>query len=79
MVTQDETTEKEIAPKVARFDLSVGISEEMWQYLKSQHASDKDMEKHIINDIEAAISQYKGYHNMLGVSGVVDITLTKYY
>lgn len=79
--TESKVTEQ--PPKVARFDLSVGIDTEMWNLLKDSgvsHMTEKQLEENVIDDIRAAITQYRGYHSLIDKdSGVVDITLTKYY
>lgn len=75
-----KTAHKQSIPKVARFDLSIGINAETWRLLKSQSMSDDELAQHLKSDVESAVSKYEGYHSLIDSrSGVVDITLTKYY
>lgn len=73
-----KNTTKENPPKAARFEISVGINQELWERIKKHTTySDTDMEQHLKDDLSAAISRYEGYHKL--IEGVVEVNLIKLY
>lgn len=74
-----KTAKRDNPPNAIRLDLSIGVNEETWKMLQHNHMSEDEIEQHFISDVEAAISRYTGYHNLIGLGGVVDIQVTKFY
>jgi hypothetical protein len=76
-----ENTKPQAPPKSARFQLVVNVDTENWDMLKHlYHYTDEKLAGHLTSDIECALSQYEGYHNLISKDEPVEsITLEKYY